>query len=170
VAPSPASVSIVRGGSDQIDRLAPLYRALHLHQVAVAPALGSMPARTADNAWRRRREAYRRWLASPGAFVLVAERDGRAIGHAVVSFGGGYDGWGPGERIADLHDLAVLPDERGAGVGTALMDTLDKQLTAAGVEHLRLRVVAANDAALRFYERRGLTPVTQVLLGRVPRR
>jgi ribosomal protein S18 acetylase RimI-like enzyme len=163
-----STVRIVRAGPARIADLQPLYLGLHEHQVAIAPELAGAPARSGAEAWRQRRAKYDVWLTVPGAFVLVAERCGVPIGYAAVSPGEGFQGWESEDRIADLHDLAVLPPERGQGIGTMLMDALERELAAAGFKHLRLRVIAANVSALRFYERRGMAPISQVLAGPLP--
>ena len=49
------------------------------------------------------------------------------------------------------------------------MDALEEELADIGVTELRLTVIAANSAALGFYERRGMTLTTHVMLGPVPR-
>lgn len=162
-----AEVRIACCGRERIDELEPLYRALHAHHVRVAPDLAGMAARPADEAWRARRERYERWLAEPGAFVAIAAREQEAVGYALVSLGEGFQGWASGERIADVLDLAVLPELRGQGVGTALLDAVEARLRQNGIERYRLLVLAANADAARFYARRGLDVVSHVMLGRV---
>jgi len=63
--------------------------------------------------------------------------------------------------------LSVLAEERGRGVGTQLMDAVEDELLQRGISELRLLVIAPNAEAIRFYERRGLTTVSQVMLGRI---
>jgi ribosomal protein S18 acetylase RimI-like enzyme len=166
---SEAKVRIVRGGAERIEDVAPLFAALHEHHAALVPELVGLPARSADAAWRLRRERYVRWLAEPGAFVLVAERDGRAVGYALVVVVDGYDGWASGAQLGEVRDLAVLPELRGRGVGGALMDAVERELANAGIRECRLMVLAGNEDAERFYRRRGMAPVTQVLVGRIAR-
>ena len=136
-------------------------------QVQAAPTLAGMDARPESEAWPRRRKSYGEWLGKPGAFVLIAEREESPVGYALVSIGDGYQGWNSPERIADLHDIAVLPNQRGQGIGTALMDSVELELRAAGLLVYRLRVIARNTDALGFYERRGMTVVSHILLGQV---
>lgn len=49
----------------------------------------------------------------------------------------------------------MLPDYRGAGLGTALMDEVDRELAAIGVHSVEIYVMQGNDRAREFYERRG---------------
>jgi ribosomal protein S18 acetylase RimI-like enzyme len=160
------AVSIVRGGAERLDELQPLYRALHLHHAEAAPELGGLPAADREEAWRRRRRRYSSWLAQPDSFVLVAERGSRPIGFALVTVEEGYDGWGRGERLGEVRDLAMLPEERGAGVGELLLGQVAAALAAANIERYRLTVLGANTDAIRFYERQGMRPITQQMLGR----
>lgn len=114
-----------------------------------------------------RRRKYETALADPDAFVLIAEAAERPVGYALVSLGEGPSGWDYGERVADIETLSVLPEARGEGIGSKLMDAVERELARLGVRAFRVLVIAANADALRFYERRGLTPISQVLLGRI---
>ncbi len=89
------------------------------------------------------------------------------MGYALVHMEGALQGWESGQYIGEVETLSVLPEARGRGVGTALMDAVERELTQLGVTHLRLRVVAGNDDALRFYRRRGLESCYTSLLGPV---
>ena len=54
--------------------------------------------------------------------------------------------------------MAVSPGERGSGLGSRLMDTVDAELARRGIHDLAVGVLAGNEDAIRFYERRGLRP------------
>ncbi|MDN5851584.1 MAG: GNAT family N-acetyltransferase [Actinomycetia bacterium] len=77
---------------------------------------------------------------------FVAERDGTALGTAVV---GALDG----EPV--LWKLYVLPAEHGNGIGSALLDTVIDHVD--GAESLQLSYIEGNDHAAAFYRARGLT-------------
>jgi len=161
-------VAIERVGAEGIDEMGPLYVALHEHHAAIRPALAGAAARDAEDSWRRRRRHYRSWLAQPGAFALLARAAGGAapVGLAVVTIEDAYDSWDCGERIGDVHDIAVLPEARGAGLGGELLARVAAELAAEGISHYRLLVLAGNENAVRFYERAGMTTVVQQMLGR----
>lgn len=161
------TVEITRRCSDAVNDLREMFLHLHAHHTEIAPELGGMPARHSDEAWEHRRARYQRWLADPRAFVLVAEREGHAVGAAVVAVGGGYDGWESGAAVGEIKDLVVAPGERGQGVGSALLERVEGELREAGFEAYRLNVLAANKDAIRLYERRGLEAVTVTLMGRL---
>lgn len=71
--------------------------------------------------------------------------------------------------MADVQTLSVLADERGQGVGAELMDAVEDELLARGIRELRLVVIAPNAEAIRFYENRGLTTVSHVMIGQIDR-
>jgi ribosomal protein S18 acetylase RimI-like enzyme len=158
-------VLVRRLQAGELDLVAPVWESLLAHHAAVAPA---MPTRPPDESWRMRRADYVRWLAEPDAFALVAEEGGAVVGYAVVRLGGPDETWVTGERSAELETLAVLPTSRGQGVGAALMDAVDEEIRRLGVDDLWVSVVAGNDGALRFYERRGLaTYMNRMHRGRI---
>ena len=139
--------------AEELDLVAPLWESLLAHHAALTRAL---PTRPPAESWRMRRAQYERWLAEPGSFALVAEEEGTPVGYAVVHLGGPDETWVTGDPTAELETLAVLPASRGEGVGSALMDAVDEELDRLGVDDLWVGVVADNEDAVRFYERRGL--------------
>jgi GNAT superfamily N-acetyltransferase len=160
-----AALAIELVGADAIDRLEPLWLALHAHHQAVAPALG--PYVDDTRSWEVRRDLYRTCLAGPDSFALLARRDGRDVGYVLVNVAPAdatfSDTWVTGDRIAEIETLLVLPDERGAGAGTALLDEVDAELARRGIDDAVVAAVAGNDAALQLYERRGFVPAFTTL-------
>jgi ribosomal protein S18 acetylase RimI-like enzyme len=149
----------------ELDLLEPLWLALHRHHRTVLPP-GTLVADDAAS-WARRRALYRGWMEDGDALVLVAERAGELAGYAVAHLQDGPDDtFAVGDRYAELYSLSVAPPARGAGVGTQLMDELDRRLAALGIADLAVAVMSDNHDALRFYERRGLRP-TETYLWRI---
>jgi ribosomal protein S18 acetylase RimI-like enzyme len=68
------------------------------------------------------------------------------------------DTWRTGPRIAEVESLSILPAYRGRGIGTALLDRLEDEIEAQGVEDLVIGVLPGNVDAIRLYERRGFRP------------
>lgn len=91
-----------------------------------------------------------------GDAVLAAESDGRLLGFAWWSPRGAFG------RSPYLRLLVVAPDATRHGVGSSLMDAFEAVAFAAAGDAFLL-VTHDNDAALRFYRRRGYTEV-----GRLP--
>ncbi len=150
-------------GAEDLPELEPLWRALHRHHRAVA----EVPVLADDDlSWQRRRDWYRSMLEAGAAFALIARRGSEAVGYAYVHLRPGDDDtWPVGAQMAELVSLAVAPDERGRGTGTALMDAVDAELDRRGIHDLEVGVMAGNHRAIAFYERRGLR-VGELLLFR----
>jgi ribosomal protein S18 acetylase RimI-like enzyme len=77
---------------------------------------------------------------------LVALAGDKIVG-AVL---GGFDG-----RRGMMYHLAVEPDRRKSGIGTALVDELERRLKARGCIRYYLMATAQNEQAIHFYEKRG---------------
>ena len=77
---------------------------------------------------------------------LVAEATGRPVG-AVL---GRYDG-----RRGWINHLAVDPDARHRGIGTALVRELEERLRRKGCSKVNLHVARSNATVGAFYERLG---------------
>jgi ribosomal protein S18 acetylase RimI-like enzyme len=91
-------------------------------------------------------------VARGGAVVLVAERGGEPVGVAVCFLG--YSTF-RGRPLLNLHDLAVLPAARGAGVGRALLDAVGARAKELGCCKVTLEVREDNATARRLYARAG---------------
>jgi len=99
-------------------------------------------------------ERIREWvelLVSEGIDV-VAEHDGRSVGHATLV---------PASDDADgPYELAifVLGEYQGAGIGTELLRTLLGEGERQGVDRVWLSVEPWNRPAIRVYEKVGFEP------------
>ena len=85
---------------------------------------------------------------TPRAWALVAEEDGRVIGFALWFVT--YSTW-VGRHGMWLEDLFVLPERRGAGVGSALLAELARICVQRDYRRLEWNVLDWNEPALRFY-------------------
>ncbi|WP_226480430.1 GNAT family N-acetyltransferase [Natrinema amylolyticum] len=93
------------------------------------------------------------------AFLVSTESpaNGSGIGTKYYGFGHAVP-WPEDPSVAFLARLYVRPDDWNDGVGTALLDTLERQF-ATEFDRLRLAVLAANDVGISFYESRGFDRV-----------
>jgi ribosomal-protein-alanine N-acetyltransferase len=91
---------------------------------------------------------WHRHLGSLSADVLVAVRERRIVGAAVVFRRRGSD-------IARLYSIAVAASERGNGIGAVLLDAVEQAAHRQGSRRLRLEVRSDNLAAQRLYESHG---------------
>lgn len=160
--------TIREAGAEAIELLEPLWIAMHEHHMSCAPAAAeAVPFRSPPESWKHRRQRYEKWLSGPDSFLLLAERDGRAVGYAVVNLGGEAAVMDTGPRTAELESLSVLPELRGQGIGSMLIDAARTRLRSVGVQVWGIGVMDGNEAARRLYERHGLRSFMTELIGRV---
>ena len=98
-------------------------------------------------------ELVRAILADPTAapvLSLIAEADGRALGHVLFSTVR-FDGAAAGTPAAILAPLAVVPDAQGKGIGSRLVEEGLGRLREAGIA----LVFVLGDP--RYYRRFGFT-------------
>jgi GNAT superfamily N-acetyltransferase len=93
--------------------------------------------------------------ARPYAEAVIAEEDGKPIGFALFFHTFSTFLARPGIY---LEDLFVLPDQRGRGVGRALLGHLAHLALERGCGRLEWAVLNWNQEAIRFYERLGARP------------
>ena len=93
----------------------------------------------------------------PSATALLAEVDGRGIGFALYFFNFSTFLGRPGLY---LEDLFVLPDERGRGVGSALLIELARIAVAKGCGRMEWSVLDWNEPSIAFYKSLGALPLS----------
>lgn len=93
-------------------------------------------------------------LASGHGWAAVAELDDRPVGFIKLGLDDG---------IGSIDDLVVLPEARGQGVGSQLMDWARREFSQRGIREIELTVSEGNDMALAFYERHGFRTATRTL-------
>lgn len=88
----------------------------------------------------------------PGRQILLAVDDECVVGVAVC-----FEGFSTfaGQRLLNIHDLAVTVDYRGQGVGTMLLDAVAKRARELGCCRVTLEVASDNSGAKKLYERSG---------------
>jgi GNAT superfamily N-acetyltransferase len=89
-------------------------------------------------------------LAGPQTIAILAGRP--AVGVALVTFRPNV--WYAGQ-VALLDELYVVPDLRGHGIGSAVMDELRSIARARHVDLIEINVDEGDVDAQRFYERHG---------------
>jgi ribosomal protein S18 acetylase RimI-like enzyme len=97
---------------------------------------------------------------NPNAFVLFGVLGERVVGAAVCVWS--YSTFS-GRPTVNLHDFAVLPEARGSGIGSALLEELEHRARARGCSKITLEVHHSNEGAKRLYTRfgfEGWTPPT----------
>lgn len=89
--------------------------------------------------------------ANPQAFSLLARLDDKAVGLANCFMGYSTFAAAP---LVNIHDLAVLPETRGRGVGKALLAAIEAEALKRGACKITLEVLSGNPAR-RLYAREG---------------
>lgn len=89
--------------------------------------------------------------ANPQAFSLLARMDDHAVGLANCFMGYSTFAAAP---LVNIHDLAVLPDTRGAGIGKALLAAVEAEALKRGACKITLEVLSGNPAR-HLYAREG---------------
>ena len=153
--------NIARGSARDVPSLEPLWVDVHRHHAASMPELA--PYVTDAETWAERSALYTELLAKPDTVLLLARLDGALVGYGlshVLDLAETWipDTWRTGSRIVELESLAVQPGHQGAGIGSALMDAIEREWAALGVDDVIVGALAGNAGAIRLYERRGFRP------------
>jgi len=98
--------------------------------------------------------------AQPRCSYFVVERDGVVVG------GGGVAPLAGGEAdVCELRKMYFLPQARGIGAGTAMMQRCLDAARAHGFRRCYLETLTGMDAAQALYQRSGFVPICAPLGG-----
>jgi len=107
--------------------------------------------------WNLPRDDIARKLRVQRELFIVAEIDGVIVGTAMGGWDG-HRGW--------VYSVAVSPDHRREGIGTALMRRVERDLELMGCHKLNLQVRGSNVKAVTFYESLGYSTEDRVSMGK----
>jgi len=102
-------------------------------------------------------EEIRKKLSRDPDLFLVAENDGKIIATVM----GGFDG-----RRGLMYHLAVQEEHRKNGIGSMLVEELERRLREKGCIRYYLLVTRDNEEAIHFYENRGWKKMEEYILGK----
>lgn len=91
-------------------------------------------------------------LASPSTFAVLGGEP--ATGVALVTLRPNVWSDGP---VALLDEMYVEPDQRGTGIGSAILQHMVAICAELGVAAIEINVDESDAGAMRFYERHGFT-------------
>jgi ribosomal protein S18 acetylase RimI-like enzyme len=97
-------------------------------------------------------------LAVQRELFFVALLDGALVGTVL----GGYDG-----HRGWVYSLAVAPQTRRRGVGTALMRHVERELATRGCPKINLQVLASNAGTVEFYRKLGYAAEERISMGKL---
>jgi ribosomal protein S18 acetylase RimI-like enzyme len=128
---------------------------MHDHMVALDP--WSRLVRSPGHSAAFIRQFLQR-VKSDSGFILVAEADGKPAGIAVCwvrPFDAAQRTTELPTRAGLLSDLSVLPEWRGKGIGSRLIQEAERRFREDSCDQMSLGVFAPNRDALRLYQRLG---------------
>jgi putative acetyltransferase len=99
-----------------------------------------------------------RAYAQPRSAYFVVERDGVVLGGGGVAPLDGGDG-----DTCELRKMYFLPQARGLGAGSAMMERCLQAARGFGFTHCYLETLRGMDAAMRLYERSGFRRIATPL-------
>ncbi|HKY84830.1 MAG TPA: GNAT family N-acetyltransferase [Anaerolineales bacterium] len=120
--------------------------------------MADLPALEWDGEYLRYRAVYRSALeaAERGErALLVAEVDGEVVGQIFIHFVSPWPIPGSFAPTGYLYAFRVRPEQRGRGIGQALLREAENLLEAAGAGHAVIAVARDNPEARKLYDRRG---------------
>jgi ribosomal protein S18 acetylase RimI-like enzyme len=92
----------------------------------------------------------------PTTIIFLAYVDETAVGIATCFLGFSTFAARP---LINIHDLAVLPEHRGEGIGRSLLEAVERKARALGCAKVTLEVQEHNVLARRLYEAAGFANV-----------
>ena len=97
-------------------------------------------------------ERLRTLLAGPSTFAVIG--DDPAVGVALVTLRPNVWSDGP---VALLDEMYVVPEQRGSGVGSAILQRMVEICRERGVAEIEINVDESDADTMRFYERHGFS-------------
>jgi putative hydrolases of HD superfamily len=94
--------------------------------------------------------------ANDGLFFVAL--DGQTVAGTIMAGYDGHRGW--------IYHLAVLPQHRNSGIGTALLHHAENKLARAGCMKINLQILEENRDVEAFYTANGYSPEKRISMGK----
>jgi ribosomal protein S18 acetylase RimI-like enzyme len=107
--------------------------------------------------WNDPHEDIAAKMAFQPELFIVGEIDGRVVATAMAGYEG-HRGW--------INYLAVDPNLRRQGIGSAIMRRAERALCALGCPKINLQVRESNEAVIAFYEQLGFSQEQRISMGK----
>jgi GNAT superfamily N-acetyltransferase len=150
---SEAGQRVRRAEPSDVERIVELCGELAAH--AKAPDEFKMTAEQLDTAL---------FGPEPKVFAHVAEHNGAVVGCAVWFLT--FSTW-DGVHGIYLEDLYVSPEQRGTGLGLALLAELARECLRNGYTRLQWVVLDWNTPSIEFYDKLGAKPLDELITYRL---
>ncbi|SET36309.1 Protein N-acetyltransferase, RimJ/RimL family [Salinibacillus kushneri] len=98
----------------------------------------------------KQKEMIASMLKAGNSTILVAEENGQLIGYAIA-----IGGSSPRNQHSAHLVIGIRSDHQGKGLGTYLLEELEKWAVDHGLHRLELTVVNKNTSAIALYEKMG---------------
>lgn len=168
MADSHIGIATERHTSKDVGAYKDLWLSLHHHHQAVSPDLH--PFLDDAHSWPEIDPLFAK--SAKDNLLFIARMNGEAAGLASVAVYEAadlvtyWDTWITGDQVAETKFLVVGEKYRGQGVGTALMNAVERALQAHAVTDHLIGAIAPNAGAIRFYQSHGFRPAWLELLKR----
>lgn len=142
--------------NEDIDQINNLYKILFAYMCELQPAY--FKATNQDT------EFLTSIIKSESADIIVAENNGHIVGFALVQ-----EQVTPPyncivqHKYAFLMDIAVEPESRDQGVGSALINSVKQWAKKRNLEYLELNVISENLRAYKLYKNENFTEVMRTM-------
>jgi ribosomal protein S18 acetylase RimI-like enzyme len=109
-------------------------------------------------------DQYLALLARPNERVIIAIDEGEAVGYLNYEYidrPANY--YKHPQKLVHVHVITVKATHRSRGIGEALLKYVKQRAREYGASRVTLEVYTFNTGAIRFYERVGFAPITQLM-------
>ena len=128
---------------------------LHIHSAALSdidPVLAFWGEAAEGTSISDDRDGVARLITRDPDALILAERDGRLVGSVIA----GFDGW-----RCHLYRLAVHPEQRRQGIGSALLTAAEERFVALGGRRGDAMVLERNETGQHAWRAAGYAPEEQ---------